>query len=273
LGRSVVVQQGDEVPADWRGAEVLTVDAAALDAPGAAVVALHDAWRQRRPVAIVLGVDAERFRAPLSVDEDVWRLGARFEIARDRLHFLVWANTYDARGGKDPVWWWGRKAARLGATERSGDATGDVVLADGTAAWIDGGPRGPLVPADVGAAVVHAETVELGRLDPQPAPVAVTAALAPDQLAAVAHGAGAARIVAPAGSGKTRVLTERLRHLIVDCGIEPDGVLAVAYNKKAQLELEARTTEFTPRVSTLNALGYRLLAEHDFGTPLVIYDV
>ena len=66
--------------------------------------------------------------------------------------------------------------------------------------------------------------------------------------------------MAPAGSGKTRVLTERLRHLVVDWGIERELVLAVAYNKKAQLEMEGRTTDFRPRVSTLNALGLRLLA-------------
>jgi DNA helicase II / ATP-dependent DNA helicase PcrA len=92
-----------------------------------------------------------------------------------------------------------------------------------------------------------------------PRPVAVTAALAPDQLEAVAHGSGPARIVAPAGSGKTRVLTERLRHLIVDRGFEREGVLAVAYNKRAQVELEERTTDVRPRVATLNALGHSLL--------------
>ncbi|HXT19777.1 MAG TPA: UvrD-helicase domain-containing protein, partial [Thermoanaerobaculia bacterium] len=41
--------------------------------------------------------------------------------------------------------------------------------------------------------------------------VAPHADLAADQLAAVSHLAGPARIIAPAGSGKTRVLTERLR--------------------------------------------------------------
>ena len=45
--------------------------------------------------------------------------------------------------------------------------------------------------------------------------------LAPDQLAAVSHERGGARVIAPAGSGKTRVLTERLRHLIEDRGVEP----------------------------------------------------
>ena len=269
LGRGVVVSHGDPIPAAWLGADVVQVGADDLDDPDPVVTALHGAWADRRPVAIVLGVDAERFRAPISVTEEPWRLGARFELGVDRLHFLVWANTYDARGGKDPIWWWARKAARVGATEVPGEGPGDIVLPDGTAVWVDGGPRGPIGPIE-GMGVVHCETVELGRLAVDRIPAGVTAALAPDQLAAVAHGAGPARIIAPAGSGKTRVLTERLRHLIVDRGVERESVLAVAYNKKAQLEMESRTTDFQPRVSTLNALGYRLLGEYDGRSPRVL---
>ncbi|MCU1377456.1 MAG: ATP-dependent helicase UvrD/PcrA, partial [Acidimicrobiales bacterium] len=250
LGRGVVVRHGDAVPHPWASAPVVVVDDAD---PAAAVRALHDAWASRTPVVVSLAVDAERFRAPVSVTEEPWRLGARFELWLDRLHFLVWANTYDARGGIEPVWWWARKAQRLGANPSE---VADITLPDGTPAWVDGGPRGWV---DLDTEIVHRESVEAGRLLVEPAPVAVTAALAPDQLAAVAHDAGPARIVAPAGSGKTRVLTERLRHLLVDRGYERDGVLAVAYNKKAQVEMEERSTAFRPRVSTLNALGHRLL--------------
>lgn len=272
LGRGVVVMAGDPIPPEWSGVDMVEIDQSVLADPGPTVTALHHAWVNREPFVIVLGVNADEFRAPESITDEPWQLGARFEVWRDRLHFLVWANTYDARDGKDPIWWWARKAVRVGATELSDvDAgPGDVTRPDGTNAWIDGGPRGPLDLTVLGAALVHAETIELGRLDAVPDPRPVTAALAPDQLAAVAHGAGAARIVAPAGSGKTRVLTERLRHLVVDRGIERDTVLAVAYNKKAQLELEERTTDFTPRVSTLNALGYRLLADYLGGAPRVL---
>ena len=261
LGRGVVVLGDDPVPARWSGAPVVSVDDSVLAAPGPTVTELHARWAARVPVVVSLAVDPVVFREPASWTEEPWRLGARHELWLDRLHFLVWANTYDARGGIEPVWWWARKAARLGAVE---GGSCDVVLPDGREAWIDGGPRGPL-DLGVDVAVVHRETVELGRLDAVPPPVPVRADLAPDQLAAVAHGAGPARIIAPAGSGKTRVLTERLRHLIVDRGVERELVLAVAYNKKAQLEMEARTTDVRPRVSTLNALGHRLL-----GSPRVL---
>src|SRR5690606_856041 len=276
LGRSVVVAAGGPVPAPWAGAPRVTVDEAAVraghDEPCPAVDELHRAWATRTPVVVELAVDPATFRAPRSYtpDEvgDPWLLDPAFELCHDRLHFLVWANTYDARGGGEPIWWWGRKAARLGATPCAGpEAPADVVLPDGRPAWIDGGPRGGLGDAalaelagSVGAAVVASETVERGRLTPVPPPVAPSAELAPDQLAAVAHGAGPARVIAPAGSGKTRVLTERLRHLVVDRGYEPEGVVAVAYNRKARDEMGARTPGVGGRILTLNALGYDIVA-------------
>ena len=253
-----MIDAGGAVPAAWMAAPVVTVDDAAVEQPAEVVAALHRAWAERTPVVVELAVDPATFRAPATIDAEPWRLDPDAEPMGDRLHFLVWANTYDARGGT-PIWWWGRKAARLGATETAaGEA--DVVLADGTHAWIDGGPRQPLAPEAVGGhGVVHRESVELGRLASAPPPVPPSADLAADQLAAVAHERGPARVIAPAGSGKTRVLTERLRHLLGDRGWERESVLAVAYNKEAQLELERRCEAFRPRVRTLNSLGLWVL--------------
>jgi DNA helicase-2/ATP-dependent DNA helicase PcrA len=83
--------------------------------------------------------------------------------------------------------------------------------------------------------------------------------LDPDQLAAVRHRAGPARVIAPAGSGKTRVLTERLRHLIAHCGVHPSTVTALAYNNKAVGELRERCSDIDGaqalNIRTLNSLG------------------
>ena len=102
--------------------------------------------------------------------------------------------------------------------------------------------------------MVHRESVALGRLtvagDAAPAEE-----LAPDQLAAVTHRAGPARIVAPAGSGKTRVLTARLRHLLRDRGLEPELVTAVAYNTRAAEELRERTAGLGASIRTIHSLG------------------
>jgi DNA helicase-2/ATP-dependent DNA helicase PcrA len=260
LGRAVLVGAGAAAPPAWGASDRVVVDEAALADPGPVVRRLHAAWAAREPVVIELAVDPGRFRAPVSHAGQLWELGAAFEPWLDRLHFLVWANSWDAQGAGEPIWWWARKAARLGAAPCGPDEPGDVVLPDGTHAWIDGGPRAPLPVPLAGAAVVHRDSVELGMLRTLPAPVAPAAALAPDQLAAVDHGAGPARIVAPAGSGKTRVLTERLRHLLDARGYEREAVLALAYNKKAQEEMASRLPGLGARIQTLNAWGYGLLS-------------
>lgn len=268
LGRGVVINAGNPVPEPWVGASNVLVDDDALADPADVVAALHDAWARRRPVVVTLAVDPARFREPADIEvSEPWRLDPALELWHDRLHFLVWANTYDARDG-EPVWWWARKAQRLGASFAQGDAVdgggvADVVLPDGTPAWVDGGPRGGPGPQELGGvAVVHAESVDQGRLTPVPARDGATSdrQLAPDQQRAMTHGAGPARVIAPAGSGKTRVLTERLRHLVAARGYEPEGVVAVAYNRKARDEMVARTPGLGARILTLNALGYELVA-------------
>ncbi|MGB3054275.1 MAG: ATP-dependent DNA helicase UvrD2 [Acidimicrobiales bacterium] len=283
LGRGVIIEAGAAIPAPWMAAPVLTIDAEVLRSPAQVVERLHRAWVGRHPVVVELAVDPVKFRVPQVIERPVWQLGPESEPWFDRLHFLVWNNNYQSRGD-DLIWWWGRKALRLGARPlpaptASGDgstiagdsAVGDVVLADGNPVWIDGGPRGPLELAGLdGAGLIHHETIELGRLTPSPPPVDPAADLAPDQLAAVAHRSGPARVIAPAGSGKTRVLTERLRHLLGDRRWETETVLAVAYNKEAQLELERRTSSFAPRARTLNSLGLWVLSTYHGRQPALM---
>jgi DNA helicase-2/ATP-dependent DNA helicase PcrA len=67
-------------------------------------------------------------------------------------------------------------------------------------------------------------------------------------------------VIAPAGSGKTRVLTERLRHLLADRHVHPSTVTVLAYNNKAVTELQQRCADVPGaskvRIRTLNSLGY-----------------
>jgi DNA helicase II / ATP-dependent DNA helicase PcrA len=268
LGRGVVINAGDRVPEPWVAAREVLVDDDAFADPTGVVTILHEAWAGRRAVVVRLAIDPARFRDPPDIEvAEPWRLDPGYELWHERLHFLVWANSYDARDG-EPVWWWGRKAERLGAASPhrdaiEGAAASDVVLPGGTPAWIDGGPRGDRGLREVGGvAVVHAESIDRGLLAPVPAGNESPAdrRLAPDQSQAVSHGAGPARVIAPAGSGKTRVLTERLRHLVVGRGYEPEGVVAVAYNRKARDEMVARTPGLRARILTLNALGYEIVA-------------
>ncbi len=255
LGRSVVIESGASVPDPWDGASLVLIDEAVLIDPEATIDRLHRAWSGRERVVIELGVDPSDLRTPEIESRDPHEVGATFAFPLERLHFLVWANSYDARNG-DLKWWWSVKAAAIGATE-GGPA--DVFLPDGAPAWIDGGPRGPI---EVNEEVVHAETVTLGRLDPAPIDQPVDGGLAPDQAAAANHASGPARIIAPAGSGKTRTLTARLRHLLDDREVEPSTVCALAYNTKAAAELRTRAgATGGALIRTVHSLGWEILRE------------
>ena len=265
LGRGVIVAAGAPAPEPWQGARRIEVDEAVLANPGDAVAELHGAWSRREPVVVSLAVDPARFRPPTVITDAPWSLSPDLDLPLDRLHALVWANSYDARAA-EPVWWWGEKAKRLGASEGGG---ADVVLSDGREAWIDGGPRWS-TPA-LAEAVVDSGAIESGLLEPVPREwPAPRAELAPDQLAAVAHHGGPVRVIAPAGSGKTRVLTERMRHLLGDRGYRTESVIAVAYNRLAQEEMQTRLEALMPRTKTLNSLGYSLLARHRRTRPPVM---
>ena len=262
----MIVAAGADPPGCWTGCARLRVDDAALARPEPLIASLHAAWMDRVALVVEMAVDPGRFRDPERDGSPVHGLDPALVLASDRLHFLVWANNYDARSG-EPIWWWSRKAEAAGAT--AGPEGGpDVSLPGGVAAWVDGGPRWsvPKLPEPI----VHAESVEAGSVATAPEARDPDADLAPDQLAAVAHDGGPVRVIAPAGSGKTRVLTERLRHLLGDRGYERAGVLGVAYNKEAQRELESRLAELEPRTRTLNALGYHVLAEHRGQRPPVL---
>ncbi|MBM3304976.1 MAG: ATP-dependent helicase, partial [Candidatus Aminicenantes bacterium] len=97
----------------------------------------------------------------------------------------------------------------------------------------------------------------------------------PAQRRAVVHGKGPLLIVAGAGTGKTKVITHRIAHLIASKKARPDEILAVTFTEKAAHEMEARVDVLVPytssfaEISTFNSLGERILRGYalDLGYP------
>src|SRR3974390_3389914 len=61
---------------------------------------------------------------------------------------------------------------------------------------------------------------------------------------AITHGDGPLLVIAGAGTGKTRVITERIRHLLEsDDSLAGESILALTYTKKAIAELKIRVAK------------------------------
>ena len=75
------------------------------------------------------------------------------------------------------------------------------------------------------------------------------------------------RIVAGAGSGKTRVLTMRIVHLIEEENVYPNKILAITFTNKAANEMKERIRQMLqnevtqPWISTIHSLCVRILRE------------
>ena len=108
------------------------------------------------------------------------------------------------------------------------------------------------------------------------------AGLNPVQFEAVTHAEGPLLIVAGAGSGKTRVLTHRIAHLIANEGVSPFEILAITFTNKAADEMRTRVAELVGPVaskmwvSTFHSACVRILRRDadrlGFPSSFTIYD-
>ncbi|SHK63165.1 DNA helicase PcrA [Actinacidiphila paucisporea] len=119
---------------------------------------------------------------------------------------------------------------------------------------------------------------------PRPAtdPAQLLEGLNDQQRAAVEHAGGPLLIVAGAGSGKTRVLTHRIAHLLSARHVHPGSILAITFTNKAAGEMKERVEQLVgPRakvmwVSTFHSACVRILRRESkvlgFTSSFSIYD-
>ncbi|MPY50637.1 DNA helicase PcrA [Streptomyces acidicola] len=120
--------------------------------------------------------------------------------------------------------------------------------------------------------------------EPRPAvdPAALLVGLNENQRAAVVHSGSPLLIVAGAGSGKTRVLTHRIAHLLGERNVHPGQILAITFTNKAAGEMKERVEQLVgPRanamwVMTFHSACVRILRRESkklgFTSSFSIYD-
>lgn len=80
------------------------------------------------------------------------------------------------------------------------------------------------------------------------------------QLAAVNHGEGPILVLAGPGSGKTRVISERIKKLVED-GVDPEDIAAITFTRKAANEMKRRVRNTKIHISTFHSLCAKLLRD------------
>ena len=253
LGRSVLVRVGQAAPEGWEGCSRVTVRADRFDPEVGRE--LRRGWIERTPLVIEL--DGDLPEAEPVLHAQWWELKPGLTMPDEVVRHLLTANAVDWRDPERPKFEPLERALALGARLAGADEPGDVMTEAGPV-WCDGGPFDVFDHDALGdgcAGVVPAVNLAVGSLAALN-PALPQADLADDQQAAVGHLGGAACIVAPAGSGKTRVLTERARYLVRDLGVDPRAVCLVAFNVRARAEMQERTADLPGlEVRTLNSLA------------------
>ena len=94
----------------------------------------------------------------------------------------------------------------------------------------------------------------------------LVAELNPEQRAAVLHEGGPVLVLAGAGTGKTRVITTRIAHLVAMKHVPPEGILALTFTNKAAGEMAERVGHFLGKeaaqamtIGTFHSLGLQML--------------
>jgi ATP-dependent DNA helicase Rep len=92
--------------------------------------------------------------------------------------------------------------------------------------------------------------------------------LNPPQREAIHYLDGPLLVLAGAGSGKTRVITQKIAYLVQTCGFKPRNIAAITFTNKAAKEMQERVAKLLGgplanelQISTFHSLGVRILRE------------
>ena len=96
------------------------------------------------------------------------------------------------------------------------------------------------------------------------------------QSEAVLYLDGPSLVLAGAGSGKTRVITQKIAYMIEECGYDPRTIAALTFTNKAALEMQERIAKLLKQpkqakqltVSTFHSLGVKILRQEAAGVGL-----
>ncbi len=92
--------------------------------------------------------------------------------------------------------------------------------------------------------------------------------LNPQQREAIHYLDGPLLVLAGAGSGKTRVITQKIAYLVEQCDFQPRNIAAITFTNKAAREMQERVSKLLPgprasalQISTFHSLGVRIMRE------------
>ncbi|MDO4426969.1 MAG: 3'-5' exonuclease [Moraxella sp.] len=94
--------------------------------------------------------------------------------------------------------------------------------------------------------------------------------LNPRQDEAMRHVHGALLVLAGAGSGKTSVITQKIAHLITECGIPASRITAMTFTNKAAREMKERVKKLLP---SEDSKGLTVSTFHQFGLTFLRYEL
>ena len=257
LGRSVLINPSDATPDEWLGVKRVGANELKPDF-------FRESWMKRRPLVIEMPTEHIGFSNTSQKDAE-------------NLLFYITENSINALSPDNPRWWAIEIAIELGASLiPTVHQNGDLIAPDGKAIWVDGGPftLNSLRPQN-GIHIVPRVHLKQNKLLPIIINPQVETVLDPEQLAAVTSDGGPSRIIAPAGSGKTRVLTERIKFLTAS-GVDTKCITAIAYNVRARSEMQYRLGDMTGvQIKTFHALAYQIIGDYrDDGTrPKVLNEI